>query len=202
MARIPEEEVERIKREIALVRVVEAAGVELKPHGENQLWRCPFHDDKTPSLVITPSKNLWHCLGACQTGGSVIDWTVKAESVSIRHALELLRERHFPTLVAEPKRGRPAQDGRVYPKHSSVRKLPLVVDRNADDEALLRQVVEQQEQDQSAPRLAILYHELVQVYDGTFSELRLLCHPQSFLVHAALPPRTALLSDASAPFHT
>ena len=152
MARIPEEEVERIKGEIALVRVVEAAGVELSPHGKDLIGRCPFHDDKTPSLVVSPDKNLWHCLGACQTGGSVIDWTVKAESVSIRHALELLRERHFPTLVAEPKRGRPAQDGRVYPKHSSVRKLPLVVDRNADDEALLRQVVEYyQEQLKQSP---------------------------------------------------
>src|SRR5690606_21385913 len=138
MARIPDEEVERIKGEIDLVRVVEAAGVELKPHGQDLIGRCPFHDDKTPSLVVSPDKNLWHCLGACQTGGSVIDWTVKAESVSIRHALELLRERHFPTLVAAPNRGRPAQDGRVYPKQSSARKLPTVLDRSAEDDVLLR----------------------------------------------------------------
>jgi hypothetical protein len=62
MARIREEEIERIKREISLERLAEAKGVKLKQHGENQLGRCPFHDDKTPSLVITPSKNLWHCL--------------------------------------------------------------------------------------------------------------------------------------------
>ncbi|WP_157732503.1 CHC2 zinc finger domain-containing protein [Cellulomonas sp. PSBB021] len=30
---------------------------------------CPFHEDDSPSLVITPSKNLWHCLGACGRGG-------------------------------------------------------------------------------------------------------------------------------------
>lgn len=58
MARIPEEEIERMKREISLERLAEAKGVKLKQHGENLLGRCPFHDDKTPSLVITPSKNL------------------------------------------------------------------------------------------------------------------------------------------------
>lgn len=40
------------------------------------LGRCPFHYDKTPSLVVSPESNLWNCLGACQTGGSVIDWEI------------------------------------------------------------------------------------------------------------------------------
>ena len=38
--------------------------------------------------MITPAKNLWHCLGACQQGGTVIDWVMKAEGVSFRHAVE------------------------------------------------------------------------------------------------------------------
>ena len=33
--------------------------------------------------MISPGKNLWHCLGACQAGGSVIDWVMKAEGVSL-----------------------------------------------------------------------------------------------------------------------
>ncbi len=74
MARIPPEEIERIKSDIAVSRLVESSGVELKKHGKDWIGRCPFHDDKTPSLVITPAKNLWHCLGAYQTGGTVIDW--------------------------------------------------------------------------------------------------------------------------------
>lgn len=41
--------------------------------------------------MITPSKNLWHCLGACQAGVSVIDWVMRADGVSFRHAVELLR---------------------------------------------------------------------------------------------------------------
>lgn len=42
--------------------------------------------------MISLEKNLWHCLGACQAGGTVIDWVMKAERVSLRHAVELLRE--------------------------------------------------------------------------------------------------------------
>lgn len=92
MARIPDEEVARLKREVALLALVQAAGVELMRHGANWLGRCPFHEDRTPSLVITPSKNLWHCLGACQAGGSVIDWVMRVEGVSFRHAVERLRQ--------------------------------------------------------------------------------------------------------------
>ena len=91
MARIPEPEIERLKREVSLERLVEGRGVELKPHGADLIGRCPFHDDHEPSLVVSPKRNLWHCLGACQAGGSVIDWVMRAEGVSFRHAVELLR---------------------------------------------------------------------------------------------------------------
>jgi DNA primase len=91
MARIPDAELERIKRETDLVALVQAAGVELRRHGANLVGRCPFHDDQGPSLVVTPSKNLWHCLGACQAGGSAIDWVMRTDRVSFRHAVELLR---------------------------------------------------------------------------------------------------------------
>ena len=73
MGRIPEEEIERLKKEISLESLVRARGVELTRTGANLLGLCPFHDDREPSLVITPETNLWHCLGACQAGGSVID---------------------------------------------------------------------------------------------------------------------------------
>ena len=72
MGRIPEEEIERLKKEVSLQRLVEAAGVRLAPHGKDLLGLCPFHDDHEPSLVVTPAKNLWHCLGACRAGGSAM----------------------------------------------------------------------------------------------------------------------------------
>ncbi|WP_299945303.1 CHC2 zinc finger domain-containing protein [uncultured Microbulbifer sp.] len=99
MARIADEVIERIKTEVSLQRLVESYGVALKKHGADRIGRCPFHDDKTPSLVVSPKTNLWHCLGACQTGGSVIDWVMKTEKISLRHALEKLRD-DIPALAA------------------------------------------------------------------------------------------------------
>ena len=71
MARIPESEIERLKLTVSLERLVEAAGIGLKPHGKDRIGRCPFHDDRTPSLVISPKANLWHCLGARKGSGLV-----------------------------------------------------------------------------------------------------------------------------------
>jgi len=135
MARIPEDEVERLKREVSVQRLAEARGIKLHRHGADLLGLCPFHDDRNPSLVITPAKNLWHCLGACNAGGTAIDWVMRANGVSFRHAVELLREDYLP-LAAVPGilESRPV-------KHGTVRKLPPPVARDADDRELLLQVV-------------------------------------------------------------
>jgi len=58
MARIPDEEIERLKREIAIERLVTGFGIELKRCGANLAGRCPFHEDHTPSLMLTPETNL------------------------------------------------------------------------------------------------------------------------------------------------
>jgi hypothetical protein len=122
MGRIAAGELERLKAEISLERLAEARGVVLTRHGADLIGRCPFHDDKSPSLVISPQKNLWHCLGACQTGGSVIDWVMRAEGVSFRHAVELLREGFSPL----------AASLRIV-KLATVPKLPTPVAFDADD---------------------------------------------------------------------
>ena len=126
MARIPESEIERLKSEISLERLVEAAGIELKKAGVDRIGRCPFHDDREPSLVISPRKNLWHCLGECQAGGTVIDWVMKMNGVSFRHAVELLRT--DPSLAAAVKPVRQA----------TVPKLPAPVAVDADEQQIGR----------------------------------------------------------------
>ena len=100
MARVPEVEIERLKEQVSIVSLVQAHGVVLRKTGKDLVGCCPFHDDSSPSLVVTPGKNLWHCLGACQMGGSVIDWVMRVEGVSFRHAVELLRDGVAPTRVA------------------------------------------------------------------------------------------------------
>ena len=132
MPRIPDEEIDRLKRDVDLAALVRSRGIELRSHGANLLGLCPFHNDHEPSLVITPAKNLWNCLGACGKGGSVIDWVMRSEGVSFRHAVELLRER-----------GGAVGGGRAIApvKKTTVTMLPSPIDPDADDATMLRQVV-------------------------------------------------------------
>jgi DNA primase catalytic core len=131
VGRIADEEIERLKKEVPLEALVAASGVELKKAGADLVGRCPFHDDREPSLVVSPGRNLWHCLGACQAGGSVIDWVMRSQGVSFRHAVELLRSGHADSPVTGP-----------APARSTVRRLPSPVERDAGDAEALAQVVD------------------------------------------------------------
>jgi DNA primase len=73
-------------------------GIELRGTGANLMGRCPFHDDRTPSLS---SRRQPTCgtAWACNVGGSVIDWVMRTRGVSFRHAVELLKADH-PSLAA------------------------------------------------------------------------------------------------------
>ena len=88
MARIPNAELQRIKRELPLSSLV-ALKVTLTPRGKDQVGRCPFHDDDTASFVVTDSKGLWHCFG-CHAGGTAIDWVMKVEGLTFREAADQL----------------------------------------------------------------------------------------------------------------
>ncbi|MBI6547243.1 CHC2 zinc finger domain-containing protein [Xenorhabdus lircayensis] len=90
MARIPDAKLQHLKAAVSLVAVIEQQGRKLTPRGKDMIVLCPFHQEKTPSMVITPSKNLYHCFG-CEAGGSVLDWVMKTENLSLRHAVERLR---------------------------------------------------------------------------------------------------------------
>jgi DNA primase len=129
MARITEAELERLKSELSLVRIIEDSGIDLKKRGKDHVGCCPFHDDKTPSLVVTPAKNLFHCFG-CGAAGGVIDWVMKMKGVSFRHAVELLKS--DPSLVA----------GEAKPiKQSTVPVLPAPVALETDEQTALDQVI-------------------------------------------------------------
>lgn len=137
MARIPDEQIEQLKQNVSLLRLVESQGHAPKRQGKDWVMTCPFHADKTPSLVISPNSNLWHCLGACGVGGSVIDWVMKTDGVSFRHAVELLKN-DLPNLaLAAAKTSEPKAL-----KRSTVPKLASPLAADADDQELLRQVVD------------------------------------------------------------
>jgi DNA primase len=99
MARIPEAELERLKAEVSLLRLIEDAGIVLARQGKDYAARCPFHAEDTASLIVTVGKNLFHCFG-CGAAGGPIDWVMKRNGVSFRHAVELLRDCTIRPLIS------------------------------------------------------------------------------------------------------
>ncbi|POE06256.1 DNA primase [Pectobacterium odoriferum] len=90
MARIPESELQHLKAAVSLVEVVRGQGRKVVKRGKDYAVLCPFHQENTPSCVISPEKNLYHCFG-CDAGGSVLDWVMKTEGLSLPHAVDKLR---------------------------------------------------------------------------------------------------------------
>ena len=128
MPYMPDDEKERIKREVSIQRLAEARGIKLRRVGKELIGLCPFHDDRNPSLNIDPAKNVWSCKGACGEGGDVFLWVMRAEGVSFNHAVELLKRDYSPS------------PGPVV-KQSTVPKLPCPVTLGAEDLAAMREVV-------------------------------------------------------------
>ena len=86
MPRIPDDELEHLKQNIDLAALVRSKGIELKPHGSKDLvGLSPFTDEKTASFIVSPAKNLWHCMSSGK-GGSVIDFVMQYDGVLFRHA--------------------------------------------------------------------------------------------------------------------
>ena len=134
MPRIPEEEIERVKRETDLVALVQSRGIELKKHGTKD-WcgLCPFHADKeTPNFIVTPGKGLFHCM-SCGKGGNPIQFVQYHDGVSFRHAYELLKNGGKAVFT-------PAGQSSGPLKVATIPRLPCPLDPEADDATLMAQV--------------------------------------------------------------
>ncbi|MBF0433419.1 MAG: toprim domain-containing protein [Fibrobacteria bacterium] len=87
---IEKERIEAIKNGIDLKSYVESRGIPLKKNGKGYFGLCPFHDDnKTPSLSVNVSNNLWKCFG-CGSGGDVIRFVELFDKVDFRQAVRTL----------------------------------------------------------------------------------------------------------------
>ena len=100
MARIPQSDLQQLKEQVPVQRLIESSGVVLKKGGKDFTGICPFHADETASLVVTPHKNLWHCFG-CQIGGVACLTHKPAWSAHQAHGLAM---RANPPQVGLPRR--------------------------------------------------------------------------------------------------
>lgn len=81
--------VDEIKERLDIVDVI-SEYVALKKAGRNYKALCPFHTEKTPSFIVFPEGQRWHCFGACGTGGDVFTFIQKIENMDFAEALKFL----------------------------------------------------------------------------------------------------------------
>jgi DNA primase len=90
--RINEEDIAAV-RDRARIEDIVGSYVTLRSAGGTMKGLCPFHDEKTPSFQVTPSRGYWYCFGACAEGGDVIDFMRKIDNLTFVEAVERLADR-------------------------------------------------------------------------------------------------------------
>ncbi|HEX8719493.1 MAG TPA: DNA primase [Pyrinomonadaceae bacterium] len=87
----PQTFIDDLRRQADIVRVV-GDYVTLKKKGANWMACCPFHQEKTPSFSVNPSKNIFYCFG-CSKGGSVFNFVMELEGLSFPEAVKVVAEK-------------------------------------------------------------------------------------------------------------
>lgn len=95
-AMIAQESIENLKNRLDVVDVV-GSYIELKKSGANFKANCPFHGESTPSFVVSPSKQIYHCFG-CGVGGDAIKFVMEYEKLNYPEAIEKLASQFNVTL--------------------------------------------------------------------------------------------------------
>src|SRR3989339_88207 len=88
---IPKEEIDQVVQATDLVALISGYAA-LKPSGKNFLGLCPFHSEKTPSFVVSPSRGNYHCFG-CGVHGNAIGFVMDLEHFAFTEAVEFLADR-------------------------------------------------------------------------------------------------------------
>ena len=94
------DDVETVKQKINIVDLI-SEYLPLKKAGVNFKANCPFHNEKTPSFIVSPERQIWHCFG-CQKGGDHFTFLMEKEGMEFKEALEVLAKKAGVTLKKAP----------------------------------------------------------------------------------------------------
>ncbi|MDD5437015.1 MAG: CHC2 zinc finger domain-containing protein, partial [Candidatus Omnitrophica bacterium] len=88
---IPDSLIDQIQEKTDIVEVI-SRYLPLKKFGRNYKAPCPFHNEKTPSFIVSPDKQIYHCFG-CGAGGNVFSFLMKHENLEFPEAVEMLAQK-------------------------------------------------------------------------------------------------------------
>ncbi len=85
-------QIDEIKSRIDIVDLI-GETVKLRRSGKNYSGLCPFHNEKTPSFIVSPDRQTWRCFGQCNEGGDIFRFVMKKEGWDFKEALQALADR-------------------------------------------------------------------------------------------------------------
>ena len=121
MTKIPQDIIDQVRDTAEIFEVI-SRDVKLKKRGTNYFGLCPFHNEKTASFSVAPSKQIYHCFG-CGSGGNVFSFLMEYQKVSFPEAVKLLADQYNIPIKLDKKSGGSELFSTLYDIHEKATQL-------------------------------------------------------------------------------